>query len=210
MKCINPNQIQPNTAGIRSKRDLHKALHGGENGNDMLQARAIVGWLLGSCILPEYRLPAKLPIMAEGSAMVRLLARAQLAKMIYLNDRDVRRIPRNASIALKKIRLRFALRLHRVDDMHPLASRITPHVIKRGVRSGTPHRAHTKVQLAGEECGGFDRPVLAGPRYTTGSRIDPTERTARGLRRWSSSIGTAELPPGEVVVFTDGPRGRKG
>jgi len=50
------------TAGIRSKRDLHKALHGGENGNDMLQARAIVGWLLGSGILPEYRLAAKLQL----------------------------------------------------------------------------------------------------------------------------------------------------
>ena len=49
-------------AGIRSKRDLHKALHGGENGNDMLQASAIVGWLLGSGILPEYRLAAELQL----------------------------------------------------------------------------------------------------------------------------------------------------
>jgi ribonuclease HI len=115
-----------------------------------------------------------------------------------------------AQMALEEIRLRFALRLYRVDDMHPLVSRMAPPLVERGVRSGTRHRARTKVQLAAEECGGFDRPVLAGPRYTTGSRTDPTEgdnkkSAALKFLKWYS-----ELPPGEVVVFTDGSKGEKG
>jgi len=61
--CPNPPGPRPwNTADIRSKKDLHQALHGGDKGNDMSLARAIVGWLLRSGILPEYRLAAKLQL----------------------------------------------------------------------------------------------------------------------------------------------------
>jgi len=61
--CPNPPGPRPwNTSDIRSKKDLHQALHGGDKGNDMSLARAIVGWLLRSGILPEYRLAAKLQL----------------------------------------------------------------------------------------------------------------------------------------------------
>jgi hypothetical protein len=94
--------------------------------------------------------------------------------------------------------------------MHPLASRMAPPLVERGVRSGTRHRARTKVQLAAEEGGGFDRPVLAGPRYTTGSRIGPAEGGSKKYAVLKFLKWCSELPPGEVVVFTDGSKGEKG
>jgi hypothetical protein len=41
---------------IRSRRDLHKVLHGGCKGDKLGLARTVVDWLLGSGRLPEYRL----------------------------------------------------------------------------------------------------------------------------------------------------------
>jgi len=51
-----------NISDMGPKKDLHKAFHGGYKGNDMSLPRAIVGWLLGSGILPQYRLAAKLQL----------------------------------------------------------------------------------------------------------------------------------------------------
>jgi hypothetical protein len=67
------------------KRHLYKALYGGENGNDILQAKAIVGWLLGS---GYYQTTAWLPIYSLSWVIRRIKAeRLSLLRSIISSGR---------------------------------------------------------------------------------------------------------------------------
>jgi len=109
-----------------------------------------------------------------------------------------------AEVALEEVRLRFAFRLHSVDAYHPLVSRMNPPLIPRGRGAGTPHRAYTRVQLAAKECGGFSRPLLTAPRYTAGSRTDPTGGLSKRLATQKFEQWFRNLDPWDLAVFTDG------
>jgi hypothetical protein len=85
-----------------------------------------------------------------------------------------------------------------------------PPIISRGRGQGTQHRARTKVQLAARECGGFTRPLLAGPRYTNGSRTGPTGHRSKAAAAKEFCQWYSELPPWELVVFSDGSQGKDG
>lgn len=117
-----------------------------------------------------------------------------------------------AELALEEARLRFALRLQKVDEQHPLVRRMLAPMIARGRGAGSRMRPVTKVQRAALELPEVDRPDLAIPRYPEGSRAHPTEkvskkRAAEAFKEWEQW-----LSPREIVVYSDGSKdaGRTG
>lgn len=106
--------------------------------------------------------------------------------------------------ALEEAKGRFAMRLQTVDSGHPLVKRITPPMITRGRGSGHRQQPKSKVQRLGAIYPEVPRPKLVPPRYTTGSRTNPTngidkETAAAAFKEWWKS-----LPPEEVTIFSDG------
>jgi hypothetical protein len=93
---------------------------------------------------------------------------------------------------------------------HTLVSRIEPPILSRGRGQSTQHWARAKVELAARKCGGFTRTLLTSPKHTNGSRTDHTGHrskaaVAKELCQWYS-----ELPPWELVVFSNGSQGKDG
>ena len=115
-----------------------------------------------------------------------------------------------AGLALKEVRLRFALRLKTVDEKHPLAVGTQVPLISTGSKRGTPHRLRTRLQVSANALDAVARPTLAGPRYTLGSRINPTggldkNKAAKAFMQWFKAQG-----PGDLTVFSDGSKGEDG
>jgi len=52
----------------------------------------------------------------------------------------------SAMCALEEAKLRFARRLQTVDALNPLAMRVDPPMIQRGIGAGTRMKAKTKLQ----------------------------------------------------------------
>lgn len=106
--------------------------------------------------------------------------------------------------ALEEAKARFAMRIHTVDNMHPLASRVAIPLRQRGIGAGLPQNARTTVQRLGLLLQPVLRPTLVPPHYSTGCRHDPTEgirrkKAARAFKKW-----WAALPASAVTVFSDG------
>jgi ribonuclease HI len=109
-----------------------------------------------------------------------------------------------AQAALDEALYRFAYRLRTVDKTHPLARRVNTKRIIRGRNAGQHELPKTKVQTTARLLQPVQRPELRMPRYTAGSRTDPTEgqsktQAAKAFKRWFR-----DRPADEVVVFTDG------
>lgn len=110
----------------------------------------------------------------------------------------------SAEVALEEAKIRFAKRLQTVDDCHLLVRRIQPPTRQRGRAAGTPSRTVTKVQMLGQLLPSVPRPRLTPPHFTPGCRTDPTaglpkEAAAAEFNQWWD-----KLPPGQVLVFSDG------
>ncbi|RYP63375.1 hypothetical protein DL771_009311 [Monosporascus sp. 5C6A] len=109
-----------------------------------------------------------------------------------------------AEIALEEALWRFSHRLRTVDAGHPLAPRTELAKILKGPGAGDTRTPRTKAQLAVRRLPPVHSPALIPPTYPPGSRQDPTEglpkeQAAEAFEGWYRT-----LPPGDVVVFTDG------
>lgn len=102
---------------------------------------------------------------------------------------------------LEAARSRYSLRLHSLDEDHPLVSRSLEVRLNRRKR---PYRP-TNLQRAYRVCPDFPRPLLQPPIYTGSMAKDPVtdskEIAAKKFKEWF-----ATLPPEEIVVFSDGSR----
>lgn len=136
----------------------------------------------------------------------------------------------SAEVALRHVRARLALRLGTVHTSNPMVARATepPKALDSpptpSPRTQATHRftlrerpvdpppaalttevaKKTRLQWLASLLPAFPRPEPTGPRWTKGSKVDPTEgltkkKAAKVFNRWY-----AGLDPWDTVIFSDG------
>lgn len=120
----------------------------------------------------------------------------------------------SALVACEEKRLWLALRTLKVDNTHPLARRTTlrqGHKHRKRRRGRTP-KPYTGIQLGAREYGDAYplRPLPAGPRYTLGSRTDPTEGLSKKQATAAFHAWWTQRTEADITVFTDGSKGDDG
>lgn len=110
----------------------------------------------------------------------------------------------SAEVAAQQARLRFALRLKTVDRFHPLYRRQFRRVLERGRTAGQLAPRSSNLLQACTLLPDTHEIKLIPPRYTPGSRLDPTggkskKDAAKEFRDWELLLGDTN-----TLVFTDG------
>ena len=103
-----------------------------------------------------------------------------------------------ATVALEGVRLRFATRLQRVDQQHPLVQKLNQQV-----------RQQTRLQRTGSLLPKCPRPTLLQPQYLPGSQdpivLQSRKEAAQDFQDWLKTV-----PDNHIIIYSDGSKAPDG